>query len=202
MLKVLGISVLVLLLGGTLFYRSSTSTQYLVMTVLDRQKVKKVNFDLCLSSSEKNCVSEILKHHEMSNANEMMIVLSKLVGFFDTKSISDGEAKLQAINQALNELFLQVRLKNHQLLRVNPLFAFSAKGLCSMQTIEKVNTGKILTKLSEQCDKDRQVAFETYPNNKELQYIFVRRKELLNQLLADLETVFPKENLIKCKKKK
>lgn len=200
MLKVLGIAVLVLLLGGTLIYRSSASAQYLVMTALDRNKIKNISFELCLNSSDKNCVSETLRRHEMYNANEMMIVLSKLVGFFATNSNSGGEAELQTINRAINELLSQVRLKNHQLLRVNPLFSFSAKGLCQMQTIEKMNTGKVLTKLSVQCDKDRQIAFETYPHNKELQYVFVRRKELLNQLLADLDNVFPSENLNKCKK--
>lgn len=136
---------------------------------------------------------EILKLTQMNNATEMMIVIMKLVDFHKKKATkTEGESALKALHHSVNELLLHVRLNNHQLLRVNPLFAFSAKGLCTMQTIEKENTLKVLTKLSEQCDKDRQVAYETYPNN----------KELVNQLLADLENAFPKETLNKCKKKK
>lgn len=108
------------------------------------------------------------------------------------------EISIKEIQLSLNELLLRIKLKKHLLLRIKPLFSFSENGLCKMQYLEKENTTKLINKLSLQCDTERQKTFEAFPQNKELQYIFVRRKEIVNQLATDLEAAFPRELVEKC----
>lgn len=186
-----------------LFYRSSLSLQYVVNNTLEINSAKKISFDSCLLASDTQCVSEILQKSEFTNANEGMLVMTKLFDFYSRKKPpASQEISIKEIQLSFNELLLRIKLKNHLLLRIKPLFSFSENGLCRMQSLEKENTSKLINKLSQQCDKERQRVFEAFPENKELQYIFVRRKEIVNQLAVDLEFAFPRDSLLKCSENK
>lgn len=202
MLKIAASFFLVILALGFLFYRSSATTQYVINNSFEIKKIKKMNFDLCRESSDKKCVAEVLKLQELTNATEGMLVLTKLLEFYNSKTAPQRESTVIEVQQSVNDLLKQIHFKNHLLLRIKPLFSFGEKGLCAMQSVEKQNTLKVLNKLSDQCDKDRQIAFETFPADKELQYVFVRRKEILKQLTSDLEAAFPTDVVGKCAVKK
>lgn len=194
--------ILISAFAGFIFYQNSVRTKYAINSALNIQKAKKISFDICDTNPVKKCFEEILKKHELTSATESILVMTKLVDFFSRKKTKGNqETILKDLQLSINELLQSVKLKNHLLLKIKPIISFSGKALCNLQKIEKKNTEKVINKLSEQCDKDRQVSFEAYPDNKELQYIFVRRKEILLKLTTDLENAFPKEMLNKCEKK-
>lgn len=201
--KILKIAIgifLILILSGYVIYQNYPSLRYLTHLSSQVKTTKKIKID-CESNPESACIQNALKSYQFSDMNFSMLVLVKIVSFYNRqKSEDQKEIMLLKMHTAVNDFLKNIKLSNHYLLSLNPIFSFSKRELCELKKAEVENTEKIIEKLSVQADTDRQNMFEKYPEKKELQYVIVRRKEILNQLKADLESSFSKSIASECVK--